>query len=207
MRAALLSMRRRIAFATPVSAVAEGSKMNARSLRAPSALTSDATIGVNGEPDESRPIAVSSSPSLNGYVTVPTNECRRSKLLGAHSRTLGSPAVVADENPPVADPPPADDWSCARDSVYETLKIAPARVMPFAATASCLLSDARSEPTAITWPYCGATRDDTIDTAPVAGTIADGLANTGRLRSPASVNRGVASRLRSRNPYWFTPRA
>jgi len=63
-----------MAFATLVSAVAFGSKMNARSLRAPSALMSDATIGVNGAPDDSRPIAVISSPSLKGYVRVPTNE-------------------------------------------------------------------------------------------------------------------------------------
>src|SRR3954447_24277888 len=102
-------MSRCIATATLVSVVAPGSKMNARSLRAPSALMSDATIGVNGAPDDIRPIAVASSPSLNGYVRVPTNECRGSKLLGPHSRTLGSPAVVAAEKPPVAEPPEADD--------------------------------------------------------------------------------------------------
>src|SRR4051812_15128052 len=102
-------MSRCIATATLVSVVAPGSKMNARSLRAPSALMSEATIGVNGAPEDSRAIAVSSSPSLNGYVTVPTIEWRRSKLLGAHSGTLGLPAVVADAKPPVADPPLADD--------------------------------------------------------------------------------------------------
>ena len=93
-----------------------GSNTNARSLRAPSPLTSEATIGVNGAPELSRPIPVSSRSGPNGYVTTPSNWWRRSKSLAVHSRRLGSPAVVAPPKPcrPKRD---AEDWSRENASV------------------------------------------------------------------------------------------
>ena len=97
----------RIAWATLVSAVVAGSNTKARSLRAPSPLISDPTVGVNGVPDVRRPMAVISMAPVIGYVTVPRNECRRSKLEVAHSRVFGSPAVLAAANP--CDDAPAEN--------------------------------------------------------------------------------------------------
>jgi len=54
MRLGTLSSTRPIAAATVGSVVADGSKMKARSFRAPSPLMSPPTIGLNGEPAVAR---------------------------------------------------------------------------------------------------------------------------------------------------------
>jgi hypothetical protein len=51
-----------------------GSKMNARSLREPSPLMSEPTSGVNGAPDDTRAVAVTSSPRFTGQVRDPVSE-------------------------------------------------------------------------------------------------------------------------------------
>src|SRR2546426_5944591 len=83
------AIRVRIAFPTAVSGAVAGTKMNARSLRAPSPLMSDPTTGVNGAPDVSRPMAPSSRALAIGRVTVARKAWRRSRSLVAHSRTFG----------------------------------------------------------------------------------------------------------------------
>src|SRR5207244_3268864 len=93
------AIRVRIAFPTAVSGAVAGTKMNARSLRAPSPLMSDPTTGVNGAPDVSRPMAPSSRALAIGRVTVARKAWRRSRSLVAHSRTFGSAAVVGAANP------------------------------------------------------------------------------------------------------------
>src|SRR5687767_12790632 len=98
---------------SPAIAGSRGSKMNARSLRAPSPFTSLPIRGVNGAPDEARTIAETSNHGLGIAVSVPTSECRRSKLLVAHSYEFGLPAVRFDANPP------PDPWSRERCQVYE----------------------------------------------------------------------------------------
>src|SRR5438093_9936514 len=103
--------------ATEESDAVSGAKTTARSLRAPSPLMSEPTSGVNGAPEVSRPRAVTSSAPLTGYVTVASRECRRSKALVAHSRPLGSPAVVGAANPWLAAQQENDDWSRARVKV------------------------------------------------------------------------------------------
>src|SRR5688572_14541115 len=109
----------------------DASKMNARSLREPSPLMSEPTSGVNGAPEETRPVAVTSRPRLTGQVSEPVIECRRSNELTDHSRTLGFDAVVAEPKlppPPPAPPPrpnpppsppkdPPDDWSSEKPNV------------------------------------------------------------------------------------------
>ena len=52
--------------ATAGSLALTGSNTNARSLRAPSPLMSEPTSGVNGAPELSRPIVVTSSPPVMG---------------------------------------------------------------------------------------------------------------------------------------------
>src|SRR2546422_2901047 len=89
----------RIAFRTAVSGAAAGTKMNARSLRAPSPLMSDPTTGVNGAPDVRRAMAPSSRALAIGRVTVARKAWRRSRSFVAHSRTFGSAAVVGAANP------------------------------------------------------------------------------------------------------------
>src|SRR5690348_9423441 len=83
-----------IADATAGSLAVLGSKMNARSLRAPSPLMSPPTIGVNGAPEVRRAFAVSSSHDVTGCVTYPWIAWRMSMSPGDHSLTFGLPAVV-----------------------------------------------------------------------------------------------------------------
>src|SRR3989442_655618 len=141
------------------------------------------TSGVNGAPEVSRPRAVTASAALTGYVTMASRECRRSKALVAHSRSLGSPAVVGAANPWLAAQQENDDWSRARVNVYDSCKVAPRGGRRLTPTVSCLVSDWRSEPIAITWPNCGCTREASEVSAPVVGTI----------ESAGTANRGAAS--------------
>ena len=83
-----------------------GSKMKARSFRAPSPLMSLPMRGVKGAPDVRRTTDVMSSHGFTSQVVVPTIEWRRSKSLVAHGNTFGSPAVVGEANPPPALLPP-----------------------------------------------------------------------------------------------------
>src|SRR5437867_6267161 len=161
----------RIAVATEGSVAVAGSNTNARSLRAPSPLMSEPTSGVNGAPEVSRPKALTPSAALTGNETMASRECRRSKALVAHSRPLGSPAVVGAANPWLAAQQENDDWSRARVKVYDICKAAPRGGKRLTPTASCLVSDWRSEPIAVTWPNCGCTRESSEVSAPVVGTI------------------------------------
>jgi len=102
---------------------------------------------------------------------VASRECRRSKALVAHSRPLGSPAVVGAANPWLTAQQENDDWSRARVKVYDSCKAAPRDGRRLRPTASCLVSDWRSEPIAITWPNCGCKRESSEVSAPVVGTI------------------------------------
>src|SRR4029077_15234861 len=142
-----------------------------RSLREPSPLMSDPTMGVYGAPDVRRPIAVISIAPVIGYVTVPSREWRRSKLLVAHSRTLGSPAVLAAANPWDAAPDPNDDWSRARVYVYDSWNVMPRAVRPPKPSVTCFVSDCRSEPITSTWPNAGCSRESAELSAPVDATI------------------------------------
>ena len=90
-----------------------------------------------------------------GYVTVPRNEWRRSKLLVAHSRVLGSPAVLAAANPCDAAPEENDDWSWARVYVYDSWKLIPRPVNPPKPSVSCFVSAWRSDPITSTSPNAG----------------------------------------------------
>src|SRR5207247_9949893 len=128
---------------------------------------SEPTSGVNGTPEVSRPRAVTSRAELTGTVTVASRECRCSKALVAHSRALGSPAVVGAANPWLTAQQENDDWSRARVKVYDICKAAPRGGRRLTATASCLVSDWRSEPIAVTWPNCGCTRESSAGIAPV----------------------------------------
>src|SRR3989442_6267042 len=159
----------RIAVGTEGSAAVAGSNTNARSLRAPSPLMSEPTSGVNGAPEVSRPRAVTSSAPLTGYVTVASRECRRSRALVAHSRALGSPAVVGAANPWLTAQQGNDDWSCARGNVYDSCKAAPRRGRRLTPTASCLLSDWRTEPIAVTRPNCGCAPECSQGSSPGGG--------------------------------------
>src|SRR5690606_16339574 len=109
-RSGTLSSSRAMPFATAVSGALFGSKMNARSLYAPSPLTSPRTIGVNGEPDEMRAYAVSSISGVNGYAADRFSVWRRSLLLVAHPATFGLPAAGVLANEP-------EPWSRAKPSV------------------------------------------------------------------------------------------
>src|SRR5688500_13085957 len=197
----------------------DASKMNARSLREPSPLMSEPTSGVNGAPDATRPVAVTSRPRLIGQVSEPVIECRRSNELTARSRMLGFPAVVAAPKlpPPPAPPPrpnpppsppndPPDDWSSAQPNVYPTLKMAPRVVSPCSDMVSCFAVDVRSDPTEKTCANAGSTRDASTFVTPLAGTIVDAGTNTGRFPSFVRVNCGVVFRLRSVYPVWAMPR-
>src|SRR5437867_3189563 len=154
------SSSRRKPFATavsPLSAATVGLKMNARSLRAPSPLTSLPTRGVNGAPDTTRMTDVTSSHDFTSHVVVPTNECRRSKSLRAHGKSLGLPAVVGEPNPPPAEPPPPpppplkkDDWSDDRMSVYDRFQIKSFLVTPFTDSVSCAVRDRKPDVTSST---------------------------------------------------------
>src|SRR5438105_80232 len=115
----------RIAVPTAVSRAVAGTKMNARSLRAPSPFTSDPTRGVNGAPDIRRAIAPNSSAVAIGRVTVARKAWRRSRSLVAHSRTLGLAAVVGAANPWDATQHENDDWSRERVKVYDRRNAAP----------------------------------------------------------------------------------
>ena len=86
---------------------------------------------------------------------MPRNEWRRSKLDVAHSRTLGSPAVLAAANPCDDAPDENDDWSRARVYVYDSWKLIPRPVNPPKPSVSCLVSDCRSDPITSTCPNCG----------------------------------------------------
>src|SRR5437016_12608569 len=130
---------------------------------------SEPTSGVNGTPEVSRLRAVTSSAAFTGYVTVASRECRRSKALVAHSRALGSPAVVGAANPWLTAQQENDDWSRARVKVYDICKAAPRGGRRLTPTVSCLLSDRRSEPIAITWPNRGCTRDSSEGSPPGGG--------------------------------------
>ena len=89
-----VSSRRWSAEATSKLVVGDaGSKMNARSLRAPSPLTSPATPGEYACPDESREIVVNSTSELIGQVMVARKLWVRAKSLRAQSRSFGLPAV------------------------------------------------------------------------------------------------------------------
>src|SRR3989442_8991456 len=96
------------------------------------------TSGVNGAPEVSRPRAVTASAALTGYVTMASRECRRSKALVAHSRPLGSPAVVGATKPWLAAQQEKDDWSRARGKVDESCKAAPRGGRGLTPAASCL---------------------------------------------------------------------
>src|SRR5207245_4567591 len=110
-----------------------------RWLRTPARLLSEPASGVNGTPEVSRPRAVTSSAPLTGYVTVASRECRRSKALVAHSRALGSPAVVGAANPWLTAQQENDDWSRARLKVYDSCKAAPRGGRRLTPTVSCLV--------------------------------------------------------------------
>src|SRR5438045_1133935 len=97
--------------------------------------------------------------------------CRRSRLLVAHSRALGSPAVVGAANPWLAAQQEKDDWSRARVSVYDSWSVAPRLVARLTAIVSCRVSDRRSEPIASTCPNCELTREWSELSAPVVATI------------------------------------
>ena len=124
------------------------------------------------------------------------------------SSTLGSPAVVGDAKPRDAAQQENDDWSRARVNVYPARNVArPPRVAPVSVTPSCFVTDCKPDSSTSTWPNAGSRRDAVEATAPVAGTIEPSGTYTGRPASSASVNCGVVERLRSRRPYWLTPRA
>src|SRR5438874_6733628 len=97
--------------------------------------------------------------------------CRRSMLLVAHSRALGSPAVVGAANPWLAAQQEKDDWSRARVSVYDSWSVAPRLVARLMEIVSCRVSDRRSELIASTCPNCGFTRELSTLSAPLVGTI------------------------------------
>src|SRR5690606_23513326 len=109
-RSGTFASSRAMPFAIAVSGALFGSKMNARSLYAPSPLTSPRTIGVNGEPEERPATAASSISGVNGYATMRFSVWRRSLLLVAHSGTLGLPAVGVPANEP-------EPWSRAKPRV------------------------------------------------------------------------------------------
>src|SRR2546425_9405462 len=131
------AIRVRIAFPTPVSGAVAGTKMNARSLRAPSPFTSDPTTGVNGAPDVRRKMVASSRAVEMGRVAVARTACRRSRSLVAHSRTFGLVAVVGAANPWGAAQQENDDWARARVKVYDTRNAAPRVVSPPALRVTC----------------------------------------------------------------------
>jgi hypothetical protein len=62
--------------ATSASTASAGSKTNARSLRAPSPLTSPPTIGVKGEPETKRAMSAMSSQRETGTAKVFVMLCR-----------------------------------------------------------------------------------------------------------------------------------
>src|SRR5437016_14162222 len=109
---------------------------------------SEPTSGVNGTPEVSRPRAVTSSAAFTGYVTVARSECRRSKALVAHSRPLGSPAVVGAANPWLTAQQENDDWSRARVKVYDSCKAAPRGDRRLTLNAISLVTERTTEPIA-----------------------------------------------------------
>src|SRR5437879_5195987 len=142
-----------------------------------------------------------------GSVTVARNVGRRSSLLLLHARASGSPPVGGEANPDEAEQHENDDWSRARVRVYASRKAAPHAVAPVNDSVSCLVSDWRSESISRTRPNSGWAREPAGLTAAVPGTMESAGTYTGRPASSSSVKRGVATRFRSRKPYWLTPRA
>src|SRR5688500_12176652 len=178
--------------------------MNARSLRAPSPLTSPPTIGVKRAPELARTMAEISNPGLSGHMIVPVIEWRRSWSLRPQSDTRGSPATDEPPNPC----PPPNRSSRDRVYVYDVLSMISRRVKkPLTPSVSWRVSDRSLEVSLLTKPKRESTRDAASGTAPVAVSIADAGTNTGRLPSPARVKLGADTRLRSVDPVWLTPRA
>src|ERR1051325_12006989 len=84
---------------SPVTFLSAESLMNARSFHEPSPLMSPPTVGVNGSPDDTLPIAV----RLNPFTLLPVctmNRCRGVNRSCDHSAMRGSPSVLAS-NPRV----------------------------------------------------------------------------------------------------------
>src|SRR5260221_14628936 len=135
-----LARMREMPLPTAVSAVAEGSKMNARSLRDPSPLMSPLTVGGYRWPAVRRAVIVTSSQVPAGIVTVPRSEWRRSKSEVPQLTTLGSPAGGAPPNPP---PPPLNPfcWSRERRKGYAPLNVSPWSVTPPSETVTCVESE------------------------------------------------------------------
>ena len=114
---------------------------------------------------------------------------------------FGFPAVVGERKSPPAEPPEAVLWSRERWYVYESDMLMPCGVNPLIDAVTCFASEPRLEFTLYTSPYALCTRELSDCSAPVVGTIANGVTYTGRLDSLDSMNCGaVVFRLRSVTP-------
>ena len=114
-------------------------------------------------------------------------------LVRKHERGAEEPATPAVEPPrtPVAS-------SRTRCQVYDVCITMPRPAMPPRLSVACAVRERRKERASLTRPNVLSTREAVNRGVPDAAAMSDGATNTGRLPSPASVNAGVASRLRSR---------